>query len=350
MLPDFEKGESLEALHAKGALDAAWSAFGANAPAVWKRPLHAHQHEAMARRENYLVATGTGSGKTESFLYPLVDDILAQGDLKRPGVRAILVYPLNALANDQLNRIAALLFRDLGDPGITLGRYTGQVKARATRAEEVTRLRASPSFIDAFGEDAEVPAHWLLVAGGDAGDPAAYPDHQLCDARAYPALADQPAAAGERRPLLDRARRDPHLHRRPGDRGLLPAAAAEGASRPARRPGALRRHLGLARSGAQGAISPTSPSGSSASPSPARRRSSPRSGSCIRTSRRPRVRAGSRPTAGRPPASSPHAPARRPAPARRCRSTTGTSRPTSSAFPSSASTRPAASGRRSATR
>lgn len=117
----------------------------------------------MARRENYLVATGTGSGKTESFLYPLVDHILAQGDLKRPGVRAILVYPLNALANDQLNRIAALLFRDLGDPGITLGRYTGQVKSRASRAEEVTRLRASPSFIDVFGEDAEVPAHWLLA-------------------------------------------------------------------------------------------------------------------------------------------------------------------------------------------
>ena len=162
MLPDFEKGESLAALHGRGLLHSAWSAFAANAPAVWERQLHAHQNEALLRDDNYLVATGTGSGKTESFLYPLVNDILSQGDLDRPGVRAILVYPLNALANDQMNRIAALLFRDLGDPGITLGRYTGQVKARATREEETIRLRSAPSFVDIFGEDAEVPARWLL--------------------------------------------------------------------------------------------------------------------------------------------------------------------------------------------
>ena len=109
-----------------------------------------------------LVATGTGSGNTESFLYPLIDDILAQGDLGRPGVRAILVYPLNALANDQLGRIAQLLFRDLGDPGVTIGRYTGQVKSRATRDQEITRIRSSSSFVEAFGEDAEVSRNWLL--------------------------------------------------------------------------------------------------------------------------------------------------------------------------------------------
>ncbi len=161
-LPDFEKGESLADLHARGRLAPEWSAFAKNAPSVWTRLLHAHQAEALRREENYLVATGTGSGKTESFLYPLVDDILARGDLSRPGVRAILVYPLNALANDQLGRISQLLFRDLGDPGITLGRYTGQVKSRATREEEVTRLRSTPSFVEAFGEDADVPGNWLL--------------------------------------------------------------------------------------------------------------------------------------------------------------------------------------------
>lgn len=162
MLPDFEKGGSLADFHANGALHPAWSHFGAAAPGVWRRPLHAHQQEALLRGENFLVATGTGSGKTESFLYPLVDDILRQGYLGRPGVRAILVYPLNALANDQMTRIATLLFRNLGDPGITLGRYTGQVRARATRGEETTKLRAAPSFIDAFGDDADVPGNWLL--------------------------------------------------------------------------------------------------------------------------------------------------------------------------------------------
>lgn len=161
-LPDFEKGKSIAGLFADGVLAPGWSAIAENAPGIWTRPLHAHQEQAILRDENYLVATGTGSGKTESFLYPLINSILKQGDLSRPGVRAILIYPLNALANDQLGRNAQLLFRDLGDPGITLGRYTGQVKARASRAEEETRLRSSPSFVEAFGEDADVPTNWLL--------------------------------------------------------------------------------------------------------------------------------------------------------------------------------------------
>ncbi|MFT6533946.1 MAG: plasmid stabilization system protein ParE [Limimaricola cinnabarinus] len=162
MLPDFEKGRPMSQLCADGVLDPAWRRFEANASPVWNRPLHAHQEAALLRDENFLVATGTGSGKTESFLYPLINSILAQGDLQRPGVRAILVYPLNALANDQLHRIASLLFRDLGNPGITLGRYTGQVKSRATREQEVSKLRSTPSFIEAFGDDADVPDNWLL--------------------------------------------------------------------------------------------------------------------------------------------------------------------------------------------
>lgn len=161
-LPDFEKGTSLSGLQNEGVLDPAWQVLGKNAANLWARPLHKHQEQAIRRDENYLIATGTGSGKTEGFLFPMIDDILSQGDLSRPGVRAILVYPLNALANDQLGRIAQMLFRDLGDPGITLGRYTGQVKARATREEEITRLRSSPSFVETFGEDADVPENWLL--------------------------------------------------------------------------------------------------------------------------------------------------------------------------------------------
>jgi hypothetical protein len=83
-----------------------------------------------APENNYLVATGTGSGKTEAFLYPLVDKLLRSPDAKAPGVRAILVYPLNALANDQLYyRIARLLLRELGDLGITFGRFTGQIRS-----------------------------------------------------------------------------------------------------------------------------------------------------------------------------------------------------------------------------
>lgn len=161
-LPDFVKGRSLAGLHEGGFLHDGWDVMSHTRPGLWQRQLHAHQEAALLRSDNYLVATGTGSGKTESFLYPLVDDILKQGDLETPGVRAILIYPLNALANDQLMRIATLLFRDLGNPGITLGRYTGQVSSRSTRGDEETKLKASPTFSEAFGEDADVPSEWLL--------------------------------------------------------------------------------------------------------------------------------------------------------------------------------------------
>lgn len=161
-LPDFEKGQSIAGLQGEGTLDPKWKKLSETAPGLWTRPLHKHQEKAIRRQENYLIATGTGSGKTEGFLFPMIDDILAQGNLERPGVRAILVYPLNALTNDQLGRIARMLFKDLGDPGITLGRYTGQVKSRASRDEEITRLKSSPSFMETFGEDADVPWNWLL--------------------------------------------------------------------------------------------------------------------------------------------------------------------------------------------
>ena len=106
-LPDFEKGKSLADLQLDGILDSSWSILSKTAPSIWSRPLHSHQEAAIRCADNYLVATGTGSGKTESFLYPLVNSILNQGDLNRPGVRAILVYPLNALANDQLEGLRA---------------------------------------------------------------------------------------------------------------------------------------------------------------------------------------------------------------------------------------------------
>lgn len=198
MLPDFEKGRAMSQLCADGVLDPGWRSFEAKAPSVWTRPLHAHQEAALLRDENFLVATGTGSGKTESFLYPLINSILAQGDLDRPGVRAILVYPLNALANDQLHRIASLLFRDLGDPGITLGRYTGQVKSGATREQEISKLRSTPSFVEAFGQDADVSENWLL----SRSEMRASPPHILITNYA---MLEHILLLPTNRPLLSRA-------------------------------------------------------------------------------------------------------------------------------------------------
>lgn len=166
-LPDFEKGRSIDDLVNAGALSTEWERMRATGHEhLFKRPLHKHQERAILRAPdaNYLVATGTGSGKTESFLYPLVDALLRSPDRERPGVRAILVYPLNALANDQLYyRIARLLLRELGDPGITFGRFTGQIRTGVGRAEEEKRLLENPALVEALGLDRNIPASWLLA-------------------------------------------------------------------------------------------------------------------------------------------------------------------------------------------
>lgn len=153
-LPDFEKGQSLSELVDAAILSPKWSALAetSDGEKIYRRPLHRHQAEAISRGdENYLVATGTGSGKTEAFVLPLVNDLLKDQDLSKSGVRAILIYPLNALANDQMHRIARLLFQDLRDPGITLGRYTGQVRSGTSRAEEERKIIETPSFQRDFG-------------------------------------------------------------------------------------------------------------------------------------------------------------------------------------------------------
>ncbi|WP_170756490.1 DEAD/DEAH box helicase [Ruegeria lacuscaerulensis] len=160
-LPDFEKGNSIKELVADGVLCEQWRGLESNAPSLWNRPLHRHQQAAIGRDENYIVATGTGSGKTESFLFPMIDDLMRRG-VGRPGVKAILVYPLNALATDQMFRIARLLFRELGDPGLTLGRFTGQTTAGANRSEIEQDVLSSPSFEDAFPDAHRVPNGWQL--------------------------------------------------------------------------------------------------------------------------------------------------------------------------------------------
>jgi len=94
----------------------------------YERPLYLHQEQAIRKAQNgrnIIVATGTGSGKTECFLIPIFNHLLQEkrlGKLHRPGVRALLLYPMNALANDQLKRLRRLLG---SYPEITFGRYTG---------------------------------------------------------------------------------------------------------------------------------------------------------------------------------------------------------------------------------
>ena len=64
--------------------------------------LHRHQEEAIhaaRRNDNYVLTTGTGSGKSLAYIIPIVDYVLKRGSGR--GVQAIVVYPMNALANSQ---------------------------------------------------------------------------------------------------------------------------------------------------------------------------------------------------------------------------------------------------------
>jgi ATP-dependent helicase YprA (DUF1998 family) len=102
--------------------------------------LFAHQWEALKAvkaDKHCLISTGTGSGKTEAFLYPIIDHCLRLRDEGAPeGIAAILVYPMNALAIDQLGRLRELL----AGTGITFGMYVGSTPSRAEEAADYVRL------------------------------------------------------------------------------------------------------------------------------------------------------------------------------------------------------------------
>lgn len=98
------------------------------AKAISLRRLFVHQEKAIRsimQGHDTIVATGTGSGKTETFVVPILDYCLRQQDKR--GVKAIIVYPMNALANDQIDRLRHYIYflnRQTGGR-VTLGRYVG---------------------------------------------------------------------------------------------------------------------------------------------------------------------------------------------------------------------------------
>ena len=92
---------------------------------------HRHQRVAfdhLAHGRSIVVATGTGSGKTECFLFPILDHCRRQAG--SGGIKAILIYPMNALASDQARRMAAIIH---GTPAlrgkVSAGLYVGETGA-----------------------------------------------------------------------------------------------------------------------------------------------------------------------------------------------------------------------------
>ncbi len=95
------------------------------------KPLRLHRHQADAieaarSSDNYVLTTGTGSGKSLAYIIPIVDHVLRRGSGK--GIQAIVVYPMNALANSQAIELEKFLCRGYpeGKPPVTFRRYTGQ--------------------------------------------------------------------------------------------------------------------------------------------------------------------------------------------------------------------------------
>ena len=110
----------------------------------YHRPLYKHQDEAIEKithGKNVIVATGTGSGKTECYMLPIFNYLMREKEKGTlgPGVRALLLFPMNALANDQVKKIRQLL---AGYPDITFGRYTGETESLKTE-EQVRKAYAS---------------------------------------------------------------------------------------------------------------------------------------------------------------------------------------------------------------
>ncbi len=132
--PAFMQGATIDALAGRGLLhDECRKIFAVKDPSSGehKSTLSLHQHqvesiEAARAGDSYVLTTGTGSGKSLAYIIPIVDHVLRRGSGN--GVQAIVVYPMNALANSQLGELEKFLCLGYPNrkPPVTFKRYTGQ--------------------------------------------------------------------------------------------------------------------------------------------------------------------------------------------------------------------------------
>lgn len=141
--PTFEKGRSLSELVTQGylhnSLDEIFKGFN----------LYRHQEEAIllgADGKEFIVTSGTGSGKSLTYIATIFNHVLRQGDFATNKIQAVVVYPMNALINSQFKEIEK--FKKTYEENynvpfpITFEQYTGQ-----ETEEQKERLRANPPHI-----------------------------------------------------------------------------------------------------------------------------------------------------------------------------------------------------------
>lgn len=159
--PVYELGSPYDQLNLPTAVSAALTELAAAKVGLFPRP-YVHQAQALERffaGADLIVATGTGSGKTESFLMPIIGQLVVEGQERSatssmPGCRALLLYPMNALVNDQLGRIRRLFGDEAASKIVSTGRgrpvrfgsYTGRSPYPGLRSARRDGERIEPLF------------------------------------------------------------------------------------------------------------------------------------------------------------------------------------------------------------
>ena len=168
--PRYETGENFANM--EGLPQAALEAYLAvsepegDLPRLIHDPPYTHQADAirgcLINGKNLVIMTGTGSGKTEAFLLPILGKFAHEAKTRpaafgqQPAMRALILYPINALVNDQLGRLRSLF----GDPRIVklfkgwsarpprFARYTSRTPYAGVRTaqKDSAKLKAFETF------------------------------------------------------------------------------------------------------------------------------------------------------------------------------------------------------------
>ena len=143
----FQRGKTVRNLVEEGILCKSFLRLDNTHP---DRPLYKHQEESIrkiSQNRSVVVTTGTGSGKTECFLYPILNEILSEieNGNDEVGIRAIFLYPMNALVNDQINRLRGILKQT---PEVTFGFFTGDTEERVSKNFRENKRQSGEEVLD----------------------------------------------------------------------------------------------------------------------------------------------------------------------------------------------------------